>query len=116
MWTCTRSLALNQLYKIVLLEMKSRCNDRDGYTVAEAVDVFIRYEAIMGDNPDRKKPNMRTIDSSPIERGESQQKSKLESTLDRIDARLNKLEKLAQFTSRTGFSPTAPKQSVGTQT
>ena len=51
----------------------------------------------MGDNSDRKKSNMRTIDSSPLQRNEPQQNSKLESTLERIEARLDQLEKHTQF-------------------
>ncbi|MCG8113214.1 MAG: procyclic acidic repetitive family protein, partial [Candidatus Thiodiazotropha taylori] len=106
------ALALNQLYKIVSLEMKCRCIDRDCRTVAEAVDVIERYEAIMGENSDRKKSNMRTIDSFPAERTEL----KLESTLDRIEARLDKLEKQAQYTTYAGLPQrTAPRQSSGTQ-
>ena len=49
------ALALNQLYKIISLEMKCHCIDRDCRTVAEAVDIIERYEAIMGDYSDRKK-------------------------------------------------------------
>ena len=71
------ALALNQLYKIVSLEMKCRCIDRDCTTVSEAVGVIERYEAIMGDNLDRKKSNMRAIDLSPVRRNETQQKSNL---------------------------------------
>lgn len=32
------ALALNQLYKIIPLEMKCRCMDKDCQTVSEAVD------------------------------------------------------------------------------
>ena len=40
--------------------------DKDCRTVSEAVDFIERYEAIMGDYTDRKKPTMRTIDASPL--------------------------------------------------
>ena len=90
-------LALNQLYKIMSLEMKCRCLDRDCRTVAEAVDIIEGYEAIMGDYSDCKKSNMRTIDSSPLRKAESQSKLNLESTLERIEARLDRLEKQMQF-------------------
>ena len=110
------ALALNQLYKIVSLEMKCRCIDRDCTTVSEAVDVIERYGAIMGDNLDRKKSNMRAIDLSPVRRNETQQKSKLESTLERIEARLDRLEKHTQFTSQIGQpQQTFPKQGGGGQ-
>ncbi|MEW8545924.1 MAG: hypothetical protein AB2693_20575 [Candidatus Thiodiazotropha sp.] len=104
------ALALNQLYKIVSLEMKCRCIDRDCRTVAEAVDVIERYEAIMGDNSDRKRSNMRTIDSSPFNKNASQQKSTLETALERIEARLDRLEKQTQLQQQT-----VPKQGVNAQ-
>lgn len=49
------ALALNQLYKSISLEMKCRCMDRDCRSVAEAVDVIERYEAILEDPRDKKK-------------------------------------------------------------
>ena len=64
-----KALALNQLYKIVSLEMKCRYIDRGCTTVSEAVDVTECYEANMGDNLDRKKSNMRAIDLSPVDNG-----------------------------------------------
>ena len=51
----------------------------------------------MGDYSDRKKPNMRTIDSSPLVQSNCQAKSTLESTLERIEARLDRLENQAQY-------------------
>ena len=107
------ALALNQLYKIVSLEMKCRCIDKDCRTVAEAVDVIERYEAIMGDNSDRKRSNMRTIDSSPLNKAasqHSQQQSTLETALERIEARLDRLERQTQLQQQT-----VPKQSVNAQ-
>ncbi len=64
------ALALNQLYKTLTLEMKCRCIDRDCHTVAEAVDVIERYEAVMDDSKDRKRThvcmtNIATDDSIP---------------------------------------------------
>ena len=38
------ALALYQLYKVISLEMKCRCIDKDCRTVSEAVDVIERYE------------------------------------------------------------------------
>ena len=42
------ALALNQLYKSISLEMKCRCIDKNCKTVADAVEVIERYEAILG--------------------------------------------------------------------
>ena len=110
------ALALNRLYKIVSLEMKCRCIDRDCTTVSEAVDVIECYEAIIGDNLDRKKSNMRAIDLFPVRRNETQQKSKLESTLERIEARIDRLEKHTQITPQIGQpQQTFPKQGCGGQ-
>ena len=107
------ALALNQLYKIISLEMKCRCIDRDCRTVAEAVDIIKRYEAIMGDYSDRKKSNMRTIDSSPLRKAESQSKSNLESTLERIEARLDRLEKQTQYQPKNMSKYTGNAQKIG---
>ena len=56
------ALALNQLYKIISIEMKCRCIDKNCNSVAEAVEVIERYESIMGDG-DKKKVNVRSVDS-----------------------------------------------------
>ena len=48
-------LALNQLYKVISLEMKCGYIDKDCQTTFEAVDVMERYEAMMGDYSDYKK-------------------------------------------------------------
>ncbi|VDI31311.1 ceramide glucosyltransferase [Mytilus galloprovincialis] len=42
-------LALNQLYKSIPIEMKCRCEDRECKTVADAVDIIERYEALLGE-------------------------------------------------------------------
>lgn len=49
------SLALNHLFKIIPVEMKCRCIDKECNTVTEAVDVIERYESIVGDG-DKKRP------------------------------------------------------------
>lgn len=56
------ALALNQLYKVIPVEMKCRCIDKDCQTVADAVDVIERYESIMADSTDKKKMNVRAIE------------------------------------------------------
>jgi hypothetical protein len=40
------ALALNQLYKSISLEMKSKCIDKECETVATAVDIVEKHEAI----------------------------------------------------------------------
>ena len=50
-------LALNQLYKGIPLEMKSKCTDKECETVATAVDIIEKHEAIFELN-DKKKPNI----------------------------------------------------------
>ncbi|VDH90169.1 Hypothetical predicted protein [Mytilus galloprovincialis] len=48
-------LALNQLYKSIPIEMKCRCVDRECKTVADAVDIIERYEALLGESSDKRK-------------------------------------------------------------
>ena len=43
------AIGLNQLYKIITLEMKCRCVDNDCQTLHEAASVVDRYEAILGE-------------------------------------------------------------------
>ena len=54
-------LALNQLYKNISLEMKCRCIDKECRTVTEAVDLIERYEALLGENNDKKRGNIRQV-------------------------------------------------------
>lgn len=51
------ALALNQLYKSISLEMKSKCIDKECETVATAVDIVEKHEAIFELN-DKKKPSI----------------------------------------------------------
>lgn len=57
------SLALNQLFKVVSIEMKCRCIDKECKTVAEAVDVIERYESIMGEG-DKKRLAVRALEAA----------------------------------------------------
>jgi hypothetical protein len=61
------ALALNQLYKVITLEMKCRCIDRDCRTVADAVDVIERYEALLDETKAKSKPVTRMV--SQVEEG-----------------------------------------------
>lgn len=54
------ALALNQLYKIILLEIKCRCIDKDCQTVSEAVDVLERNESILCSDKGEEKQNCST--------------------------------------------------------
>ena len=59
------TLALNQLYKLIPVEMKCRCIDHDCQSVQQAVEVIERYEAILGEaTQERKKGNVRNIEQS----------------------------------------------------
>ncbi|VDI33836.1 Hypothetical predicted protein [Mytilus galloprovincialis] len=53
-------LALNQLYKSIPIEMKCRCVDRECKTVADAVDIIERYEALLGESS-QKKTSVRSV-------------------------------------------------------
>ena len=55
------ALALNQLCKYISLEMKCRCIDKVCETVADAIRVIERYEAILGDYIDKKKTAVRHV-------------------------------------------------------
>lgn len=91
------ALALNQLYKIISLDMKVRCIDKECTTVIEAVDVIERYEALLGESNDKKKP-VRMIrhnndqQRSPNRYHEKAQNSSLDQTLKTLVVRLERLE------------------------
>jgi hypothetical protein len=55
------ALALNHFYKMVPVEMKCRCFDKDCQSIPHAVDVLERYEAILGENCDKMKQSTRGI-------------------------------------------------------
>lgn len=48
-------LALNHLYKLISVEMKCRCIDKNCQSISEAADVIDRFEAILGENYDKKE-------------------------------------------------------------
>ena len=56
-------LALHHLYKVVSVEMKCRCIDKNCQPFSDAADVIDRYEVILGDNTDRKKQQVRAAKS-----------------------------------------------------
>lgn len=94
------ALALNQLYKIIPLEMKCRCIDKDCQTVAEAVDVIERYESILGSDEGKLKSKVRMVDTNskpPLPAMDTREEAttlpqNLNSTLQTLIARLDRLE------------------------
>lgn len=78
------SLALNQLFKIISLEMKCRCIDKECQTILEAVDVIERYESIVGEG-DRKKSTIRSVGSKDAERPSKNYQDNLQELRDRIE-------------------------------
>ncbi|CAC5426210.1 Transposon Ty3-I Gag-Pol polyprotein [Mytilus coruscus] len=79
------SLALNQLFEVITVEMKCRCIDKECQTIADAVDVIERYESILGDG-DKKKSTIRAVESKDIEghMSEKYYQSNLQALQDRI--------------------------------
>lgn len=77
-------LALNQLYKLISIEMKCRCIDHNCTTTNEAVTVIERYESIVGTH----LPHIRAVD---VDNG-------IETTLKQIATRLDKLENNSSHT------------------
>ncbi|CAC5410330.1 unnamed protein product [Mytilus coruscus] len=83
------SLALNQLFKVITVEMKCCCIDKECQTIADAVDVIERYESILGDG-DKKKSTIRAVESKDIE-GHMSEKD-YQSNLQALQDRIAKLE------------------------
>ena len=89
------ALSINQLYKSISLEMKCRCIDRDCQTIADAVEVIERYEAVLEDGDKRKLP-VRAVggdDRAPRKTQNSPSASQTE-ILEALKAILTRLEKL----------------------
>ncbi len=91
------TLALHQLYKIIPIEMKCRCIDRDCTTIATAVQIIERYEALLGDSTDRKRTTIRAIDSQfnrkrPDSGRDTSHTSRMDDPLHQVMDRLAKLE------------------------
>ena len=82
------ALAVNQLYKSISLEMKCRCIDRNCTTVAQAVDIVERYEAVLGDTGDRRKTTRMV--SSSHEEGIAEALTKLNARLENLETQLNR--------------------------
>ena len=89
------ALALNQLYKIVSIEMKCRCIDKNCKTVAEAVEVIERYESIVGETNDKKKGAVRALETRSGNQGnQNSGKEGLQSETSLIQELMTRIEKL----------------------
>ena len=76
-------LALNQLYKLISTEMRCRCLDQNCQTLNDAVAVIERYESILGTPVIRACENVANT---------QQHTPDLSQTLQRIEARLDRIE------------------------
>ena len=72
--TAIEAIALNQLYKLISLDMKCRCIDRDCRTVSEAVDIIERFEGILGESAVRKPAVRATYEGTVKDAGLETQK------------------------------------------
>ena len=102
------TLALNQLYKLIPVEMKCRCVDHDCQSVQQAVKVIERYETILGEaGQDRKKNNLRSL----YHKTEPQNTDPtVTGFLKKLDARLEKLESLSLAQQIAGCENTSNKR------
>lgn len=80
-------LALNQLYKLVSIDMKCRCIDHDCSTVNDAVAIIEKYESILGAP---NLPQIRSLETTAC--SDNQVDNELRNTMRRIEARLDKIE------------------------
>ena len=88
------ALSINQLYKSISLEMKCRCIDKDCQTMADAVEVIERYEAVLEDGEKRKPVRaLGSDDRAPRKTLSSPSASQTE-ILEALKAILTRLEKL----------------------
>ena len=95
-------LALNQLYKSITLEMKCRCIDRNCTTIAQAVDVIERYEAILGDSHEKKKA-VRAVTEGAKKSGDHAEKEVV-NTLRDVVSSLERIQRQQAFWhQRQGF-------------
>lgn len=117
------ALALNHLYKIIPVEMKCRCIDRDCQSISDAVDVIERYEAILCEHFDKKKQTARAVSYSsdtkdtfpennlaiPTPNKGQIEESDANKLLRDISSRLERLEKSSQkSTTRKCFHCNSP--------
>lgn len=100
------ALALNQLYKSISLEMKCRCIDKNCQTIADAVEIVERYEGILGEDENRK-PSVRMVGEGQHSTHNRQPNNDatgmtigLESTLKRLEVRMERLEDTLKRDSR----------------
>ena len=61
--TAQELLAHNHLDKVVSVEMKCRCIDKNFQPFSDDADVIDQYEVILGENTNRKKQQVRAAKS-----------------------------------------------------
>jgi hypothetical protein len=107
------ALALNHLYKIIPVEMKIRCFDRDCNSITDAVGIIEKYEALLGENGDKKKQNVRAVSYSDNKDANSEnrpmipnlvnnqrEESDTNRALQEISSRLERLERDSRKSSK----------------
>lgn len=65
------TLSINQLYKSITLDMKCGCIYKDCQTIADAVEVIERYEAVLGEGEKRKQAVRAIGDDKDVKRNNS---------------------------------------------
>lgn len=91
------ALPINQLYISITLKMKCRCIDKNCQTIADAVEVIQRYEAVLGEGEKRKQAVRAIGDDKDIKRSNSGSSAgtnqpEMTNTLKQIMTRLERLE------------------------
>ena len=87
------TLALNQLYKLIPVEMKCWCIDHECQSIYQAVEAIEGHEAILGEaGQERKKSSLRSID---LGTGDQNNDPSVVGILRKLDDRLDKLESLS---------------------
>lgn len=107
--TAQETLALNQLYNMVTMEMKCRCMDKECRNVFDAVDVFERYESLFEETEERKGIGVRAVNVVPLQNEVGIPYDELCEDIDQIFQRLTILER-ATSTARkiTCFNCSSP--------
>ena len=91
------SIAVNQFYKSISLEMKCRCIDRDCCTIGEAVNVVERYETILGEDK-KRSGNVRATYN------QKQKEEYSTDTAEQIQEVLKRMERMeAQMLQQRGY-------------
>lgn len=107
--TAQEALALNQLYKIVPMEMKCRCIEKECRNVSDAVGVIELYEALFEETKERKRMGVRAVNVVPPANEDGILYDKLCRGIEEICQRLTRLERATPTKSnRTCFNCNSP--------